>query len=172
MLSAATPVQAKLYPLHLSFHFISLKQLSEEYQDQVWWNTKKALWSEGLCCRKEAGWLGSKATEKRSTFSPTGGVCQAVTAQWGSTPCTTSNSTHFQVLGVNNKQPWILEVNEISFPDCGIFFFFRSLEGYIIYFGLRFGRCIYECNLFFSSYFAPFLVSGLTGSSTICSSKD
>lgn len=63
----------------------------------------------------------SKATEKISTFSPTGGVCQAVTARWGRAPCTPPSSTHFQVLDVNNKQTWMSEENEISFPEGGIF---------------------------------------------------
>lgn len=39
----------------------------------------------------------AKATEKRSTFSPSGGVCQAVAARWARTPCSPCTSTHFQV---------------------------------------------------------------------------
>lgn len=38
VLSEATPVRAKLYPLHLSFYFILLKQLSEDGAGEKSWN--------------------------------------------------------------------------------------------------------------------------------------
>lgn len=38
VLSEATPVRAKLHPLHLSFYFILLKQLSEDGAGEKSWN--------------------------------------------------------------------------------------------------------------------------------------
>lgn len=113
----------------------------------------------------------AKATEKRSTFSPSGGVCQAVTARWARTPCTPATSTHFQVRKTTSKHG--SERRGKSAPHrAESYRKISRLKGDTIGLGTRFGKCIYTTRMYWRlCVFPHFSLSERAVSSTPSSSK-
>lgn len=152
VLSEATPVRAKLYPLHLSFYFILQKQLWEDWREELEWS--------GLLRpqRKEA---------------PFHRLVVFVGLSLHGGP---EHRAHRPLLPifkyVNSKQTWIWEEDEISPPQGGIFYScFSWLKGDIMRFGTRFGKCMYTTRMYWRLCFSSFCFSERAVLSTPSSSK-